>query len=163
MIQADRIVELLLLLAVANGAPVVAKKLFGDILAYPIDGGRIFLDGQPLFGPSKTMRGAATSIVAATVLAPLLGATFATGLAVGVSAMAGDLLTSFVKRRMGYTASSRALGLDQVPESLLPAVVCRGLLGLSDADIVLAVALFFAGEIVLSRILFRLHIRDEPY
>ena len=89
--------------------------------------------------------------------------TFTTGLLIGAGAMAGDLLSSFVKRRMGHPSSSRALGIDQVPESLLPAVLCKGLLGLSPVDIALVVALFFVGEIVLSRILFKLHVREQPY
>ena len=48
-------------------------------------------------------------------------------------------------------------------ESLLAAVICKNLLGLSLADIVCVVAIFFLGEIVMSRILFRLHIREQPY
>jgi CDP-diglyceride synthetase len=159
----ERIVEFLLLLTVANGTPVVVKKLLGGFLAYPLDGGRMFLDGRPLFGSSKTIRGIVASIVTTATCALLIGVTFTIGLAVAVSAMGGDLLSSFVKRRMGYTASSRALGIDQVPESLFPAVICKNLLDLSIADIVFVVAVFFLGEIVLSRILFRLHIRDQPY
>jgi hypothetical protein len=34
---------------------------------------------------------------------------------------------------------------------------------LSWLDIVVTAALFFVGEIVLSRLLFRLHLRDRPY
>jgi CDP-2,3-bis-(O-geranylgeranyl)-sn-glycerol synthase len=36
-------------------------------------------------------------------------------------------------------------------------------LGLTVVDIVLVVTLFTVGEIVLSRLLFRLHIREQPY
>jgi CDP-2,3-bis-(O-geranylgeranyl)-sn-glycerol synthase len=159
----DRIVELLLLLAIANGTPVLVKRLFGKFLAYPLDGGRIFLDGRPLFGSSKTVRGIATSIVATAALAPLLGTEFVTGLVIGIATMVGDLLSSFLKRRLGYAASSRAFGLDQIPESLLPAVISKDLLELSLVDMACVVAIFFLGEIVLSRILFRLHIREQPY
>lgn len=77
--------------------------------------------------------------------------------------MAGDLCSSFLKRRLALAPSSRALGLDQLPESLLPLLVCRAALSLTAADIVFAVILFFAGEIVLSRLLYRIHLRDEPY
>jgi CDP-2,3-bis-(O-geranylgeranyl)-sn-glycerol synthase len=82
---------------------------------------------------------------------------------VGIAAMAGDTLSSFMKRRMGLASSSRASGLDQIPESLLPALACRSLLGLSAADIVAVVALFLIGEVVLALLLFRMRIRDEPY
>jgi CDP-diglyceride synthetase len=39
------IAQLLLLLALANGAPLVAKKLFGTALAYPLDNGVTLADG----------------------------------------------------------------------------------------------------------------------
>jgi CDP-2,3-bis-(O-geranylgeranyl)-sn-glycerol synthase len=159
----DRIVELLLLLAVANGTPIVVKRLFGDFLIYPLDGGLTLFDGRPLFGPSKTIRGIVASIAATTSMAPLVGVSLMIGLIIGVVAMGGDLLSSFVKRRMGYTSSSRAFGLDQIPESLLPALVCKDPLGLSPLDIVLVVAMFLLGEIMLSRLMFRLHIREQPY
>jgi CDP-2,3-bis-(O-geranylgeranyl)-sn-glycerol synthase len=53
--------------------------------------------------------------------------------------------------------------LDQIPESLVPAVACRNLLGLTFADIIAVVVLFIIGEVVLAQLLFRLRIRDEPY
>ena len=77
--------------------------------------------------------------------------------------MAGDLFSSFGKRRLGLAPSSQALGLDQVPESLLPLLACRTALSLTAADIALAVVIFFIGELVLSRLLYRAHLRDEPY
>ena len=77
--------------------------------------------------------------------------------------MAGDLISSFIKRRMGRPPSSRALGLDQIPESLLPALACKSLLALTVADVIVVVALFSVGELILSRLLFKMHIRKEPY
>jgi CDP-2,3-bis-(O-geranylgeranyl)-sn-glycerol synthase len=161
--QPELIVKLLVLLAVANGTPVFVKKLLGSFLAHPLDGGMTFYDKRPLFGSSKTIRGIGTSIIATSVCAPLLGEAWTTGLTVGIAAMAGDLLSSFVKRRLGLASSSRASGLDQVPESLLPALVCRNLLGLTFGDIIVVVALFSVGEVVLARLLFRMHMRDQPY
>jgi hypothetical protein len=64
---------------------------------------------------------------------------------------------------MGLAPSSMAIGLDQIPESLFPLLACRLLLPLTMLDIGVAAALFFVGELVLSRILFRLHLRDRPY
>ena len=77
--------------------------------------------------------------------------------------MTGDLLSSFTKRRLALKPSSRATGLDQIPESLVPALMCWHELSLTVADVVAVVGLFFFGEIVLSRLLFRMHIRDRPY
>lgn len=157
------VAQLLILLALANGSPLLAKKLLGDRFAWPIDGGIAFFDGRPLFGKSKTIRGIVVAVLAATAGAPLLGLAWPIGALVGAAAMAGDLSTSFLKRRMNRPSSSRATGLDQIPEALLPLIACRGALALSALDIAAGVALFFIGEVLLSRLFFKLHLRDEPY
>jgi hypothetical protein len=63
--------------------------------------------------------------------------------------MIGDLFSSFCKRRFGLPSSSRARGLDQIPEALLPLLACRDLLILTGGDIVLCVVVFVVGEVVL--------------
>lgn len=161
--QLDLVIDFLVLLTMANGTPVIAKKLLGGFLSSPVDGGMTLSDGRPLFGPSKTLRGVAVAILATTLSAPALGLAWTTGLLAGLAAMAGDLASSFAKRRMGLPPSSRALGLDQIPEALLPALVCKVLLALTIVDIALIVALFTIGEILLSRLLFNMHVRDQPY
>jgi len=157
------IFKFVLLLAIANGTPVIAEKLLGRFLSHPLDAGKNFIDGRPLFGSSKTIRGIVVAVMATSACAPVLGVAWTTGLVIGVAAMVGDLISSFIKRRMGRPPSSRALGLDQLPESLLPALACMSRLGLAFADVILIVALFSVGELVLSRLLFKLHIRDRPY
>ena len=157
------ILQSVLLLTLANGAPVVAKKLFGNHLAFPLDAGALFFDGQPLLGPSKTIRGVVTSVAATAVIAPLLGLTLAAGGLVAALAMIGDLFSSFVKRRLRFPPSSQAIGLDQVPESLLPLLACQTMLSLTLIDVSIAVGVFLIGELIISRVLYALRIRDEPY
>jgi CDP-archaeol synthase len=161
--RALAVAQLLALLTVANGAPVVAKLILGAHLSSPLDLNGKFIDGKPLLGPTKTIRGLLIAIVATTACAPLLGLGIEIGLLVGATAMAGDLLSSFVKRRLNLPPSGRATGLDQIPESLFPLLACRASLELSALDILVVCALFFVGEILLSRLLFRLHVRDRPY
>ena len=161
--QLHLILKFVLLLAIANGTPVMAEKLLGRFLSYPLDAGKTFIDGRPLFGSSKTIRGIVVAVMATSACAPVLGVTWPIGSLIGVAAMAGDLISSFIKRRMGRPPSSRALGLDQIPESLLPALACKSLLALTVADVILVVALFSVGELILSRLLFKMHIRKEPY
>ena len=72
-------------------------------------------------------------------------------------------MASFIKRRLGNVESSRARGLDTVPESLLPLVLLKDSLALNLIDIVLIVGLFFLIEEWVSPLLYRLHIRDQPY
>ena len=157
------ILKLLVLLTIANGTPVIAKRLLGPRFVWPLDGGMRLWDGRPLFGTSKTLRGLLLALVMTGLAAPFLGLSFGLGLLVGALTMAGDLLSSFIKRRMGRPSSGRALGLDQIPESLLPLLGVRDVLALSWADVVLATLLFLGGELLVSRWLYRLRIRDEPY
>jgi CDP-2,3-bis-(O-geranylgeranyl)-sn-glycerol synthase len=77
--------------------------------------------------------------------------------------MGGDLFSSFVKRRLNLAPSSMAIGLDQIPESLAPLVAVRLLAPLTTLDIVVATAIFFVGELLLSRLLYQLNIREKPY
>lgn len=136
------ILQALALLALANGTPVVAKKLFGSRAALPIDVGVQFWDGRPLFGTAKTVRG---------------------GCLVAGIAMVGDLFSSFVKRRLQFPPSTQAIGLDQIPESLFPLLACKSMLSLAFADIVLSVGIFLIGELIASRLLYWLRVRDQPY
>ena len=157
------ILQLLVLMTLANGTPIVAKKIFGPRFSFPLDAGTIFVDGRPLFGHSKTNRGIVVSILVTAVSAPLIGLDLTIGAMVAGAAMAGDLFSSFVKRRLNLPPSSQALGLDHVPESLFPMLACRNALSLTIADMALGVGIFFIGALILSRFLFRAHLRDEPY
>ena len=157
------VLRLLVLLTVANGAPVLAKDILQNRFAYPIDARVLFVDGRPLFGPSKTVRGILLSALGTSISAPLLRLTWQSGLLLGIVAMAGDLLSSFSKRRLHVPSGGRATGLDQIPESLFPLLACRTRFSLTVLDIAVTVGLFFIGEIVLSRLLFRLRLRDRPY
>jgi CDP-diglyceride synthetase len=157
------ILQLLVLLTLANGTPIIAKKIFGPRFARPLDAGIIFFDGRPVFGHSKTIRGILASIFITTISAPLIGMDLTIGAIVASTAMAGDLFSSFIKRRLNFPPSSRALGLDQVPESLFPMLACRDALSLTIADIALGVGIFFIGELILSRLMYLVHLRDRPY
>jgi CDP-2,3-bis-(O-geranylgeranyl)-sn-glycerol synthase len=157
------VLQLSILLMLANGTPVIAKKMIGDYYSYPLDGNLTFADGRPVFGRSKTIRGVALAVLVTTASASLIGLGWRIGLLVGSFAMAGDLFSSFCKRRLGLPSSSRASGLDQIPESLLPLLACRDLLALTAADVVVCVVTFVIGEVVLSRLLYAFRLRDRPY
>jgi CDP-2,3-bis-(O-geranylgeranyl)-sn-glycerol synthase len=157
------ILKLLVLLSLANGSPVLVKKVCGDRLSQPIDVGLRFFDRRRVFGPSKTIRGALVSVALTTAAAPLLGMEATSGALAGSMAMVGDLFSSFVKRRLDFAPSSRATGLDQIPESLFPLLACRCSLSLSALDILIGVAAFSIGAICLSPILNRVGLRDRPF
>jgi hypothetical protein len=154
-------VRLLLLIVVANTSPIVAKRLLDPRWRTPLDGGLRFFDGRPLLGPSKTVRGVIAAIVVTAIAAPFLSIQAEIGALVGAAAMAGDALSSFVKRRLGVVSGGQVMGLDQIPESLLPLIAVQGLLDLSLAQIFGITLLFFALEIPLTRVSYRLGIRDR--
>lgn len=155
--------QLLLLLITANGLPILARKWLGARWGSAVDGGRRAWDGRPWLGASKTWRGLLAAIAFTPLLALLLGLEARLGLYLALGAMAGDLCSSFLKRRLGIKPSGQALGLDQVPESLLPLLLVAPALALGAWDIVTLVVAFFLLELVLSRLLYVLHIRRRPY
>jgi hypothetical protein len=159
----SNIARLLFLLTVANGAPVIARDILGKLGSFPLDGGARFIDGQPLFGSSKTIRGILIAIVATALCAPLAGLAWTIGLRAGAAAMAGDLFSSFVKRRLRLASGAKATGLDQIPESLFALMVCGRAVSLSVIDGVVVTGLFLVGEIALSPLLYKIHLRDRPY
>jgi len=81
------IFKLVVLLTVANGAPVIATKLFGKFLNQPLDRSAAFIDGRPILGSSKTLRGIVLSLMATTAFAPILGFEWIDGLIVASAAM----------------------------------------------------------------------------
>ena len=104
------ILQAMVLLTLANGTPVIAKRIFGQSFALSLDAGLRFFDGRPLFGPSKTIRGILLSVLVTTASAPLIGLDLTVGVIVASAAMAGDLFSSFVKRRLNFTRAVRHSG-----------------------------------------------------
>ena len=88
------ILQLLALLLLANGTPVIATKIFGARYSYPLDGNVNLADGRRLFGPSKTIRGVGLAILATMAGAPLIGLGWEIGAVVGGGAMAGGAATT---------------------------------------------------------------------
>jgi CDP-archaeol synthase len=157
------IAETVVLVVIANAAPVALKRLLSNRCSMPVDGGLVLADGRPLLGPSKTWREVAIGILAPAFMSPLMNLPWQAGALTGAAAMVGDCLASFVKRCLGLAASSMALGLDQIPEYLVPAISMRAYAPLSAIDILMAVLIFFIGELALSRVFFRLGLRERPY
>ena len=151
------------LIGAANAIPLLAYDVFKNRGARPLDGGRLWRDGRPLWGRAKTIRGVALSLALVPVLAAIAGFPPLLGLYIAAGAMAGDLLSSFCKRRMGLKSGSMALGLDQIPESLLPYLAIQKSLNLDATDIVIGVLGFIFLELTASRLLFKVHLREHPY
>ena len=115
--------ELYVMLVLANGAPVVAARILGERWDQPVDGNRLWSDGRPMLGKSKTWRGLVSGCLACALFSLVAGLGFLFGALFGFLGLLGDMISSFIKRRMGLQSSARALGLDQIPEAALPMIL----------------------------------------
>ena len=157
------LIQLLSLIIIANGAPILIGSLLRDKLNLAVDFGLTFPDKRPVFGPSKTWRGIFASLLITSIAAWLLGYSPETGFLVAFYAIIGDLLSSAVKRRLDMKPSSMAPVLDQVPESLFPALFMMEVFMLNALSIILLVSMFIIIELALSHVLYNWGIRDKPY
>ena len=118
---------------VANMAPVLAMKVLPRWNA-PIDGGRIWKDGKPLFGKGKTWRGLAAGVLLGALTCVVqaaiddAGSPFvdfgladggwavpvAFGAFLGLGAIVGDTVKSFFKRRTGREGGAPWVPFDQL-------------------------------------------------
>ena len=145
------VIQLLLLIVVANGAPILLARLNVSLLNVPLDAGKKFFDGRRLLGDSKTWRGIIGAMILTAIVSAALGYGFLIGVRIAVLAMLGDLISSFIKRRFGIASSNRAPFLDQIPESLLPALGLRHVFDLNMLGIATVVFSFIVVEIFLQQ------------
>ena len=157
------LLTLLLLIIIANGAPILIRLLLNDGFKHAIDFGQKLPDKNRLFGPSKTWRGIFAALLATTAAAWLLGQSPESGFLVAVYAITGDLFSSFIKRRLSMQPSSMAPLLDQVPESLFPAFMLKEAFNLDISSVILLVLIFVITELFLSHILYKWGVRNRPY
>lgn len=98
----------------ANAAPVI---LGGGL---PLDTGRKFLDGKPIFGSHKTVRGFFSGLVIGTLVGFFQQFTSVTkqsallGFTLSCGALVGDLIDSFIKRRLDLHPGSPVPLADQL-------------------------------------------------
>jgi len=154
---------LLLLIIIANGAPILTRWLFKDRFNLAVDFGKKLPDANRLFGSSKTWRGIIAALFSTAIAAWLLSLSPLTGLLVASYAVLGDLASSFTKRRLSMSPSSMAPLLDQVPESLFPALMMQHTFNLDLLSVIQLVLTFVIIELVLSHILYKWGLRKRPY
>jgi CDP-2,3-bis-(O-geranylgeranyl)-sn-glycerol synthase len=120
-----------LMIAVASSAPWAVGLACGKRWAWPLDFGLTLRDGERLFGAHKTWRGLISGIALCAIVGWTSGLGHLVGAGIGATALAGDALSSAIKRRLHHRPGSEVPGLDQVPEALLPLLVFHEPLGIS--------------------------------
>ena len=160
------VAELVLFLVWVNFLPFVAHLILDGRYDKPVDGGRTWRDGRRLLGSHKTWRGLGASLLGGTAVAPLLGLSWGHAAAATGLAMAGDLMTSFVKRRLSRPSGEPVPGLDQLLEGGLPLLLLVPLLGLSAWQALAVLALFVPlnhlGARFFHYVLYRPPLEDYP-
>jgi len=121
--MADFIFKILLYLApmyFANAAPIFLGG------GKPLDMNKKFLDGKPILGQGKTIKGTIAGIVIGTLVGGIIGLLLAEYTSVIFSdylllsfllafgAIAGDIVASFFKRRNNISQGTEVLFLDQL-------------------------------------------------
>jgi len=107
----------------ANAAPVI----FGG--SKPMDFGKTFFDGKPFLGAHKTVRGFLAGIIVGTLVGlvqtilfehfliqygPQFQYSILLGFALSLGALTGDLIESFIKRRLNRAPGSSLPVADQI-------------------------------------------------
>jgi len=96
----------------ANATPVIAGG------GLPIDFGRKFIDGKPIFGKNKTFRGFFVGLFVGTCVgigeSGIFKYPLTFGLLLSLGALFGDLAGAFLKRRLGIAPGNLLPVVDQV-------------------------------------------------
>jgi uncharacterized protein len=149
--------KILIFLLWGNFMPPLTRLVLDQRWAQPLDGGRLWRDGWPLFGPHKTVRGVVAIVLGGIVLFPILGIAWWQAGFAAVLIVAGDLLSSFIKRRLKLTSGRIAPGLDQFFEGFLPALYLWLILDLPWWQMVAALGFFvflaFLGSLIWNYLL----------
>jgi len=141
-----------LLTMVANVLPWAASRLSPHRWTAPLDGGLSLRDGRRLLGDHKTWKGLLAGALGCGLAAWLAGPGFAVGATFGALSLTGDALSSVVKRRLALAPGTEVLGLDQLPEALLPSAVLARPLELGPGEILASALVFLALDLLATRL-----------
>ena len=151
----------------ANAAPV----LFGG--GHPVDFGRKFIDGKPIFGQNKTIRGFIAGLFIGTLvgwaqetLAPNIGlekGSVLLGLCLSLGALFGDLVGSFVKRRLDLKPGASFPVSDQIDFVLLALLFSLPVKPPTFLYAVLIIALTLPIHLLANVIAYLIRVKKRPW
>ncbi|MBI2963144.1 MAG: CDP-archaeol synthase [Deltaproteobacteria bacterium] len=162
----------------ADVMPVLAKRWW-PAFSRPVDGGRTFR-GLPIFGSHKTWRGVVTGSAAGIVVyemqAWLYGLGWLRDLAVvdysanhllpgilmAVGALAGDMVKSFFKRRIGIAPGASWLGFDQLDFFLGASLLVSAVQPLPLLPWLAVLPIVFAGDAAVCVLAYWVGLKDAP-
>ncbi|MBI5559380.1 MAG: CDP-archaeol synthase [Deltaproteobacteria bacterium] len=153
------IIQVVTLLLCVNFFPPLADLIWGNRYRYPVDGGRLWFDRRPIFGSHKTIRGILVSLPGGAAVFLLSGLPWWVGAVAALLAMAGDLLSSFIKRRLNIASGKAIVFLDQLFECLFPVLFLARVLPLGAGQALMILLCFIpiahCGSLFWNYILYR--------
>ncbi len=136
-----------------------------------LDRGRVLWDGRRAFGSGKTVRGTAAGILVGTLYKVLenlaLSQPTSTGLLLALllsaGAMGGDLVGSFIKRRIGIESGESAPLLDQLDFALGALFLATFVTPLTTQTIIILLLITPIGHLGVNITGFLLHRKEVPW
>jgi CDP-2,3-bis-(O-geranylgeranyl)-sn-glycerol synthase len=148
----------------ANAIPVITGG------GYPIDLGKKFFDGKPIFGRNKTFKGFFSGLAVGTAVGLVESVFFPeysilSGFLLSLGALFGDLTGAFVKRRLGLAPGDLLPVIDQV-DFIIGAIVFAFFFSLSilSWELIIAVLIITPPIHLLTNFAaYKLGLKDNPW
>ena len=161
----------------ANMAPVMVKGI--NLFRFPIDFNSQ-INNKPLLGKNKTFRGFIFGVIFSIIIVYaqfLLSGTgffrsisfvdyqnwFLFGFLMGLGALTGDLVKSFLKRRLGFEPGAKFVPFDQTDFVVGALLFIMPIFGLTLKIFFVSLLLSFVLHIIINHLAFYLKIRNEKW
>jgi CDP-2,3-bis-(O-geranylgeranyl)-sn-glycerol synthase len=148
----------------ANAIPVIAGG------GLPLDCGKRFFDGKPIFGKNKTFRGFFSGLAVGTVVGFVESSFFPEypvffGFVSSLGALFGDLTGAFVKRRLGLAPGDLLPVIDQV-DFIVGAILFSFLISLPTMSGALVIAVLVITppvHLITNFAAYKIGLKDNPW
>jgi len=148
----------------ANAIPVITGG------GYPMDFGKKFFDGKPIFGRNKTFRGFFTGLAVGTAVGLAESALFPEypvlfGFLLSFGALVGDLAGAFLKRRLGVAPGELMPIVDQV-DFIVGAILFSFLAPPSTMSLELIIAVLIITppiHLLTNFVAYKLRLKNNPW
>jgi CDP-2,3-bis-(O-geranylgeranyl)-sn-glycerol synthase len=161
----------------ANMAPVIVRKI--NFLKIPIDFNKK-INNKPIFGKNKTFRGLVFGILFSIIIAYIQFLFYKNGIfadisivdysdwlligfIMGFGAIIGDLIESFVKRRLNFEPGKPFVPLDQTDFVIGALIFTYPLVALSLDKIILILLISFILHMIMNHLAFYSGVRKEKW
>ena len=161
----------------ANMAPVIVKKI--NFLKIPIDFGKE-INNKPIFGKNKTFRGLFFGVLFAVIISYIQSIFYDNnifselaladysnwlllGFLIGFGAIFGDLIKSFIKRRLNYEPGKPFVPFDQTDFVFGALIFVYPLVNLQFDKIIIIVILSIVLHIIVNHLAFYTGVRKEKW